>query len=99
MKINKPSIALIVLIVGSGFVVDPATAETASRYAPAEPARNEIIIEHDLKAVWPLYSGLCEYKTVMNNEDMHRCGVFLNIGPFPSAEVTRIDLRKIRSYR
>jgi len=66
----------------------PLAMASATPNASVEPIQNETVIEHD-KAIRPLYSQLCEYKTVMNNEDMHRCGVFLNIGPLPNDEVTR----------
>ena len=93
---RRKSIALAVLSV---CLAGPAMAQTANMNARPRPAQNVIVIEHADKAVWPLYSPLCEYKTVMNNQDMHRCGLFLNISPYPVVEVARVDPRTLRNYR
>lgn len=89
----------IVLAVFCVCLADAAMAEAANLHARPRPAQNVIVIEHADKAVWPLYSPLCEYKTVMNNQDMHRCGVFLNISLFPVVEVVGADPRTLRNYR
>lgn len=64
----------------------------AADKAPATPMRDGIIYARTGTPVRPLYSPQCEYKPVMNNEEMLRCGVFYySSNPAPVLQVIRVD--------
>jgi len=69
--------ALAVLLAISGFFAEPAAAayvgSAVGRSKLDEPV---VVIQRGSRNVRPLYSEQCEYKPVMTNEDMYRCGIF-----------------------
>jgi len=47
----------------------------------------------------PLYSPQCEYKPVMSNVEMDRCGVFFYDNPAPFVVVNRVNRLRVLDYR
>jgi hypothetical protein len=95
---TKSTLALAVLMLGSCLFAGQATAAGAGTQRGRPSAAHDTgLVKHGDRLIRPLYSELCQYKGVMNEEDMRRCGIVPRADP--EAHMTYIDLRTARTYR
>ena len=80
--------ALALLIAGLQASAMAANVVVKSREAPMQSG---VTFLHGDAPPRPLYSPQCEYKPVMSNLEMERCGVFFYNNPAPFVVVNRVN--------
>jgi hypothetical protein len=93
---RKAGLALGLLIAGIQASAIAATVVVRPRAAPMQSGFTVVRGEAPPR---PLYSPQCEYKPVMSNLEMERCGVFFYNIPAPFVVVNRANRLAVPAYR